>query len=360
MLAGEAERGRTGTEVREVINIGVIGTGYWGPNLVRNFNNQPDAQVTRICDLSRERLSHMEKLYPAVKATQDHRELMDDPGIDAVVVATPITSHFKFAKEALEAGKHVFVEKPLTGNAEDSLQLVKLAKERGLVGMVGHTFVYSPAVLKIKELLDSGELGEIFYISTTRVNLGLFQDDINVVWDLAPHDISIFNYLLDSEPERVQGVGHSYIQPGIEDVAFLTYGFPGGRLAHIHVSWLDPNKIRKTTVVGSKKMLVYDDTSNLEKIRVYDKGVDVHRHYDTFGEFQLAYRFGDIHIPKLDDGEPLKEETAHFLDCVQNGTVCRSGLELGHQVVCALDAACASMQENGRNVAINYNLSSVV
>lgn len=340
-----------------MITLGVIGAGYWGPNLIRNFINLPGARVTRVSDLSRERLQHMEKLYPFLETTQDYRALIDDPAIDAIVIATPVTSHAKLAREALLAGKHVFVEKPLSSSAEDSLQLVKLAREKGLVGMVGHTFIYSPAVRKIKELLNSGELGEIYYISTTRVNLGLFQDDINVVWDLAPHDLSIFAYLLDAEPERVQAVGHSYIQPGIEDVAFLTYSFPGGRLANIHVSWLDPNKIRRTTVVGSKKMLVYDDTSNIEKIRVYDKGVDVHRHYDTFGEFQLAYRFGDIHIPKLDDGEPLKVETAHFLECIRGGVACRSGLEHGHHVVCGLEAACLSMREGGRSVEIEYNLS---
>lgn len=343
-----------------MITIGVIGIGYWGPNLVRNFINQPKTRVTKICDLSRERLQHMSGLYPFLETTQDYRDLIDDPGIDAIVVATPVTSHFKLAKEALQAGKHVFAEKPLTNSSEDSLQLVKLAREKNLVGMVGHTFIYSPAVLKIKQLLDSGELGEIFYMSTTRVNLGLFQEDINVVWDLAPHDISISNYLFEAQAESVQSVGHSYIQPGIEDVAFLTYSYPNGRLAHIHVSWLDPNKIRKTTVVGSKKMLVYDDTSNVEKLRVYDKGVDVHRHYDTFGEFQLAYRFGDIHIPKLDDGEPLKSETAHFLDCIRNGVPCQSSFEHGHQVVCSLEAACASLHDSGRSVQINYNLSNAV
>ena len=301
----------------------------------------------------------MERLYPFLKTTQNYQDLIEDPGLDAIVIATPVTSHFKIAKEALEAGKHVFLEKPLTHSAEESLELVRLARDRNLIGMVGHTFVYSPAVRKIKELLISGELGDIFYISTTRVNLGLFQEDINVVWDLAPHDISIFNFLLDAVPESVHGVGHSYIQPEIEDVAFLTFKYPNGRLAHIHVSWLDPNKIRKTTVVGSKKMLVYDDTSHLEKIRVYDKGVDVHRHYDTFGEFHLAYRFGDIHIPRLDDGEPLKIETAHFLECIRNGTKCLSHFEHGHQVVAALETACRSIRENGRELVIDYSLAKV-
>ncbi len=343
-----------------MIKIGVIGIGYWGPNLVRNFINQPDATVKTICDLSTDRLEHMKRLYPTLETTQDYSELMRDPELDAIVVATSPASHYSLAKEALEAGKHVFVEKPLTTSAEDSLDLVRMAREKNLVGMVGHTFIYSPAVLKIKELLDAGELGDIHYISTTRVNLGLFQEDINVVWDLAPHDISIFNYLLDAEATMVQSICHSYIQPGIEDVAFLTYSYPGDRLAHIHVSWLDPNKIRKTTVVGSKKMLVYDDCSNVEKIRVYDKGVDVQRHYDTFGEFQLAYRFGDIHIPKLDDGEPLKSETAHFLDCIREGVTCQSSFEHGHKVVCALETACRSMVESGRGLGIDYNLSQAI
>ncbi|MCP4549097.1 MAG: Gfo/Idh/MocA family oxidoreductase [bacterium] len=339
-----------------MITLGVIGTGYWGPNLVRNFINQPNATVSAISDLSRDRLQHMSSLYPHLKTTQDYRELIDDPGIDAIVIATPVRAHFKLAKEALEAGKHVFLEKPLTDSSEDSLALVNLAKQNNLVGMVGHTFLYSPSVLKIKELLDAGDLGDIHYVSTTRVNLGLFQDDINVVWDLAPHDISIFNLLLNSVPEKVHAVGHSYIQPDIEDVGFLTFSYPGGRLAHIHVSWLDPNKIRKTTLVGSKKMLVYDDCSNLEKIRVYDKGVDVHRHYDTFGEFQLAYRFGDIHIPKLQDGEPLKAETAHFLECITDNVECRSSFAHGHQVVKALETACESIRCGGREIAIDYKL----
>ncbi|MBN2170758.1 MAG: Gfo/Idh/MocA family oxidoreductase [Candidatus Krumholzibacteriota bacterium] len=339
-----------------MLTLGVIGCGYWGPNLVRNFYSQPDTRVTKVADLSRERLQHMETLFPALETTQDHRELIEDPGLDAIVISTPVTTHYKLAKEALEAGKHVFLEKPLTHNAAESLELVKLAEAKGLVGMVGHTFLYSPAVMKIKELVDAGELGEVQYISTIRVNLGLFQDDINVVWDLAPHDISIFNFIFGSVPDRVNAVGHDYIQPEIEDVAFLTFRYPKGKLAHVHVSWLDPNKIRKTTVVGSKKMLVYDDVSTLEKIRVYDKGVDVHRHYDTFGEFHLAYRFGDISIPKLADGEPLKAETAHFLDCIRKGTPCRSSFLHGHQVVVALEHACRSMGDSGGETAIDYGL----
>ena len=342
-----------------MVNIGVIGTGYWGPNLVRNFINQAGAQVRWVSDLSRERLQHMEGLYPFLKTTQDYMDLVRDPGLDAIVIATPVSTHFKLAKAALEAGKHVFLEKPITANSEESLELIRIAREKNLVGMVGHTFIYSPAVTKIRDLITAGELGEVFYISTTRVNLGIFQEDINVVWDLAPHDISIFNHLLDSVPERAHAVGHSYIQPEIEDVSFCTFGYPGGKLAHVHVSWLDPNKIRKTTVVGSKKMLVYDDISNIEKIKIYDKGVDVQRHYDTFGEFQLAYRFGEINIPRLDDGEPLKTETAHFLSCIEKGERCRSSFEDGHKVVKALEAACQSMRDGGREISIDYALAKV-
>lgn len=298
----------------------------------------------------------MEKLYPGINATQDYTEILADPAVDAVVVATPVSSHHKFAMEALEAGKHVFAEKPLCHLSSQSGELVRTAREKNLVGMVGHTFIYSPAVLKIKALIDSGELGEIFYINTTRVNLGLFQEDISVIWDLAPHDLSIFNFLFESRPDTVNASGQSFIQPDIEDVAFVTLKYPGGQLANVHVSWLDPNKIRTTTVVGSKKMLVYDDTSNMEKLRVFDKGVDVHRHYDTFGEFQLAYRFGDIHIPRLEDGEPLKTETGHFLDCVEKGTKCRSGFEEGHEVVLALEAASESLKNKGQPVKIDYGL----
>jgi len=220
--------------------------------------------------------------------------------------------------------------------------------------MVGHTFVYTAAVNKIKDLIHSDELGDIYYVSTARVNLGIFQEDINVVWDLAPHDISIMNYILNSRPESVSAVGHSYIRPGIEDVAFITLIYPNRVHANIQVSWLNPNKIRKTTVVGSKKMLVYDDVSSLEKIRIYDKGVTVQPHYDTFGEFQLSYRYGDISIPKLHDAEPLKIECQHFVDCIRKRDTPRSGGIHGLEVLLALDAADRSMKARGQEVTIEY------
>lgn len=336
-----------------MLTVGVIGCGYWGPNLIRNFINIKDAEVKSCSDLREERLSHMKRLYPSIETTKEYGEIIADPDIDAVVIATPVSTHFEIARQALETGKHVFCEKPLAQSVDQGVSMVDLADDRDRVLMVGHTFVYTAAVNKIKELINSGELGDIYYISTSRVNLGLFQEDINVVWDLAPHDVSIMNYILGSRPEAVSAVGHSYIQPGIQDVSFVTIRFPGSILSNLHVSWLNPNKIRKTTVVGSKKMLVYDDISSLEKIRIYDKGVDVIPHYDTFGEFQLSYRYGDIHIPKLDDAEPLKNECQHFIDCI-GGKEPRSSGRHGLEVLLVLDAIDRSMSANGSEIEIEY------
>lgn len=335
-----------------MFSIGVIGCGYWGPNLIRNFAQLKDSEVLICADLDEGRLKHMKSLYPHLEVTTDYTRLLAREDIDAIVVATPPETHHKFTIEALEAGKHVFVEKPLAVTGAESAEMVAVAEKRGLTLMTGHTFVYTAAVNKIKELIQSGELGEVFYISTSRVNLGLFQKNINVIWDLAPHDVSILNYILDSTPEQVSAVGHSYIQPDVEDVAFLTFRYPRSVMAHIHVSWLNPNKIRKTTVVGSKKMLVYDDISPLEKIRIYDKGVNIQPHYDTFGEFQLSYRFGDIFIPKLDDSEPLKVECQHFLDCVQGKATSRSSGQHGHEVVSVLETAMESIKQDGKMIGV--------
>ncbi len=337
-----------------MLKVGVVGCGYWGPNLIRNFFNLSGTEVKSCADISENRLKHMKNLYPSMETTTDYKDIVEDPDIDAIIVATPVSSHFEIALAALDAGKHVFVEKPLTGTVEEGLKLVTKADEKKLTLMVGHTFVFTAAVNKIKELIESGELGEIYYISTSRVNLGIFQEDINVIWDLAPHDISIMNYVLGSRPESVSAVGHSYIRPEIEDVAFVTMNYPGNKLANIHVSWLNPSKIRKTTVVGSKKMLVYDDVSSLEKIRLYDKGVTVQPHYDTFGEFQLSYRYGDISIPKLDDAEPLKIECQHFTDCIEKGITPRSSGVDGLDVLLVLASADRSIRQNGAEVKIEY------
>lgn len=337
-----------------MLKVGVVGCGYWGPNLIRNFSNLKTSQVVSCADLNEARLNHMRQLYPAIRTTTNFRELVNDPVIDAIVIATPVAAHYPVAREAIEAGKHVFVEKPLARSVAEGRALVELARDRKRALMIGHTFVYTAAVNKIKDLVWSGELGDVLYIASSRVNLGIFQEDINVVWDLAPHDISIMNYVLNARPVSVSAVGHSYIRPGIEDVAFVTLKYSQATLANIHVSWLNPNKIRSTTVVGGKKMLLYDDISSLEKIRIYDKGVTVTPHYDTFGEFQLSYRYGDIMIPKLDDAEPLKIECQHFVDVVEKGAAPRSGGRHGLEVLLALDAADRSMRENGREIAIEY------
>ncbi len=336
----------------DVLRVGVVGCGYWGPNLVRNFSQIPGSMVPIICDLREERLKHVQSLYPFVKTTTRFEDLLDDGDLDAVCIATPVGSHYPLAKRCLEAGKHVLVEKPLTRSVREAEELVELADKTNRTLMAGHTFVYTAAVNKIKELIRADELGEIFYIGTARVNLGLFQEDINVLWDLAPHDVSIMNYILDSQPLSVATRGAAYIQKTVEDVAFMTLDYPNGVLAHVHVSWLDPCKIRRTTVVGSKKMLVYDDVVTLEKIRVYDKGVSVQPHYDSFGEFHLSYRFGDIFVPRLDDSEPLKVECGHFVECVRNGIAPRSGAAEALAVVRAIEAANVSLRQGGGPVRL--------
>lgn len=337
-----------------MVTIGVIGCGYWGPNLVRNFNQLSGSEVKTCADLNSDRLERMKSLYPSIEITRDFRDILKDSEVDAVVIATPVSTHFDLAQESLRAGKHVFIEKPITRTVEEAKSLIETSREVDRTLMVGHTFVYNAAVNKIKELIEAGELGDILYISTTRVNLGLFQEDINVIWDLAPHDISILNYILSDRPEQASAMAESYIRSNIEDVAFVNLRYPGGILGHIHVSWLNPNKIRTTTVVGSRKMLVYDDVSALEKIRIYDKGVRKLPHYETFGEFQLSYRFGDIFIPQLDDSEPLKVECNHFLECLGNGKSPRSDGLKGLEVINVLRAVGSSLEAGGRFVPVDY------
>ncbi len=332
-----------------MINVGVIGCGYWGPNLIRNFHGQPGANLAMISDLDETRLHHVGLQYPATVKTTDYKEILANPDIDAVVVATPMTTHFPLGSAVLEAGKHLFLEKPMATSSEDCRKLNAIGKEKGLQVMVGHTFLFTPAVRKIKSLMQAGELGEVYYVNIERVNLGIFQKDANVVWDLAPHDVAMLNYLFDADPIRVSCKGKCYVQKdlGIEDVAFLCLEYPGGRMVNLHVSWLDPNKIRKVTFVGSRKMLVYDDVHPSEKIRVYDKGVDVQPHYDNFGEFQLLYRSGDIFVPRLDTVEPLKAEITHFLEIIEGKAQPISNGEHGYKVVRVLEEACESMKNDG-------------
>jgi predicted dehydrogenase len=332
--------------------IAVIGCGYWGPNFIRIFTQLPDSEVKYAVDLNEQRLAHMRLLYPHVRTTTKLEDALADPEVNGVVVATPVASHHRIAKRFLEAGKATLIEKPLCLSTADGEDLIRTAEANRVAVMVGHTFLFTAAVNKVKQLLEAGELGEIHYVASTRVNLGIFQEDINVIWDLAPHDISILNYVLQARPLSVSAHAQSFIRPSVEDVAFITLRYPGDVFAHIHVSWLDPCKIRRSTFVASKKMVVYDDIETLEKIRIYDKGVTVQPHYETFGEFHLAYRFGDIFTPKLDDSEPLKTEANHFLRAIRNGRPERATGEEALDVVRVLEAATESARKDGKSIAL--------
>jgi predicted dehydrogenase len=333
------------------IKVGVIGCGYWGPNLIRNFVEIPASDVLAVADLSEERLSHIKTRYPHVKVTQDYRDLFT-LGLDATVVATPPATHFPLARDCLRHGLHVLVEKPLTLDSRRAEELIELAEERGLILMAGHTFEYNPAVRALKRIVDSGELGQIYYIDAMRVNLGLFQPDLNVLWDLAPHDISILLYILGHTPIAASARGMACVFDGIHDIAYLNLVFPGDVLAHLHVSWLDPCKVRRITVVGSKKMVVYDDVESLEKIKIYDKGVEAPPYTNTFGDFQCSYRYGDVVIPNIRFAEPLRLECQHFLECIVNQTKPQSCGRVGWKVVKVLEMAERSLQNGGTQETI--------
>ncbi len=342
------------------MKVAVIGCGYWGPNLVRNFMQSNKVDQMICCDQSQSRLARMKNLYPSVATVTDYRELLEDPALDAVAIATPVRTHYPLAKEFLARGRHVFVEKPFTHSYETALELTRLAEEKNCVLMVGHTFEYTAAVNKVKEIVESGELGRILYISCTRVNLGLFQPDINVVWDLAPHDISIILYIMGEFPMSVNSQGKAHFRPDIEDVATTTLNFKNGVIAFIHNSWLDPNKIRRTTFVGTRKMLVYDDIENQEKIKIYDKGVEVPRYYDTFADFQFSYRYGDIYSPRIDDCEPLRKLCDHFIECIKSGRTPHTDGYSGLRVVSILEAAGKSLKQGGKPIAVQLARSNPV
>lgn len=337
-----------------MIDVGVIGCGYWGPNLVRNLVENRHCRSVMACDLDHGRLDYIQKRYPVDAITSDFQDILDNPSIKAVVIATPLSTHYPLAKRALEAGKHVFVEKPFAHTSAQATELMRIAEEKSLVLMVGHTFIYSPAVNKIREILDSGELGDIFYISSSRVNLGLHQKDVSVLWDLAPHDLSMIFYWLDEFPKQVSAVGRDYVQPGLPDVAFMDLSFGSGVLAHVEVSWLSPSKLRNTTIVGSKKMLVYDDTEHLEKVKIFDKGVN-YKDPETFGEYQLSYRAGDIVSPKLDSYEPLQSEMDDYLSAILTGGRPRTHAESGLTVVKVLEEAERSLIDGGQPMKLSWD-----
>ncbi len=331
----------------EKTRVGVIGSGYWGPNLIRNFIEMKDAQLVGVADLQVSRLEHIQNRYPQIEmVTQDYTELLNQ-NLDAVVVATPPPFHFQIAQECLSKGVSVLVEKPITLNSQDALELIRLADAKERILMVGHTFLYNPAVRALKSYIDNGEIGDVQYIDAVRASLGLFQNGLNVIWDLAPHDLSILLYLLGTNPIEISAQGEDCIQAGVEDVAYITMKFPGNVLAHIHASWLDPLKTRRITVVGSKKMVLYDDVESQEKIRIYDKGVQAIRRTDTYGEWQFSYHYGDIVTPYIRMEEPLRVECTHFLECVREHRQPLTDGWNGLNVVRVIEAAQRSLEKGG-------------
>lgn len=339
--------------MHSIVNIGVVGYGYWGPNLVRNFGEIPRARVKTISDLNPQLLAKAQSRYPNIEVTGDCRDIFTDPEIDAVVIATPVSTHFDLAMAALQAGKHVLVEKPMTSTIEQSLRLVAEAERRNLVLMVDHTFVYTGAVRKMWELVNSKSLGDIYYYDSVRVNLGLFRHDVNVLWDLAVHDLSIMSYVLPFQPLAVSATGMSHIPGEPENIAYLTLFFAGNLIAHLHVNWLAPVKVRRTLVGGSQKMILFDDLEPSEKLKIYDKGITVNGNPESVYQMLIGYRTGDMWAPQLDMTEALRTEGCHFIDCIEHNTRPITDGEAGLNVVRILEAATQSMKKQGRTIELD-------
>ena len=340
-------------------HVALIGCGYWGPNLLRNYMELPQAQVTWVCDSRLEALEKAVVRYPSLRVTEEFGDVLADPDVDAVIIATPISTHHAIASAALAAGKHVFVEKPIAASVAQAEELLELAEATGLTLMVGHTFVYSPPVRMVKQIIDNGDLGDIRFVTSQRVNLGLHQKDVSVIWDLATHDLAILDYWLGNghvgprdEVASVSVTGRACVRPNVPDIAFVNLQFRSGVVALAHVSWLSPVKLRRTVVVGSKKMVLYDDTNADEKVRLYDHGVDFHEP-STFEEFELRYHTGDIIAPRIDAAEPLRIEAEHFLDCIESGRKPLSDGAAGLRVVRILEAAEESLHREARPVAVS-------
>lgn len=332
------------------IRVGVIGYGYWGPNIVRNLQSLEGARVTAVCDGDAKALQRALKAFPSIETTSEAADLLTSPEIDAVAVITPVWTHFELAKQALENGKHVFVEKPFTCASAQAKRLIELAAQKNLTLMVDHTFLFTGAVRKIRQLVDEGTLGDLYYYDSTRVNLGLFQHDVNVIWDLAPHDLSIMDYLIQSKPEALVATGESHLN-GHADVAYITVYFPGNVIAHINVNWLSPVKVRTTLIGGEKKMLVWNDLDPDEKLKVYDKGAEVTKREGVY-EALVSYRTGDMWAPRIEQNEALRTELAHFQACVRNNErPINDGLS-GLRVVQMLEAADQSLKERGKTVLL--------
>ena len=336
-----------------MIGIGVIGYGYWGPNLVRNFSETPGSKVAAVSDLRTEQLAHVQARYPGIKVTTDYRELFADPDVDAVVIATPVATHFDLVMQALHGGKHVLVEKPLAASAEQGERLLQEAARCKRVLMVDHTFVYTGAVRKIKQIVDSGKLGQLYYYDSVRVNLGLFQHDVNVLWDLAVHDLAIMDYVLDARPCAVGATGIAHVSGKPKDIAYLTCFFENNLIAHFHVNWLSPVKVRKTLIGGAQQMIVYDDLEPSEKIKVYDKGITLNNGTGKY-DLLVGYRSGDMWAPQLDSTEALHLEANHFVDCIEHDKEPTTNGPVGLRVVRILEAATHSMAQRGRPVELHW------
>ena len=332
-----------------MLRVGVIGYGYWGPNIVRNFNSASGSKVVKVCDCNTDALKRLNKIYPDIPVTPDSGDLICSGDADVVAIATPVFTHYELAKKALLKGKHVFVEKPFTHTTEQAEELIELAEKKRLKIMVGHTFLFTGAVRKMKELIDGGDLGDLLYFDSTRVNLGLFQHDVNVVWDLAPHDLAIMDYLITEKPVAVIATGESHYNSGMEDIAYVTCYFPNNLIAHINVNWLSPVKVRTTLIGGKKKMLVWNDLDPDVKIRVYDKGVKVTSKEGVY-DLLVSYRSGDMWAPRLDQTEALKLLVEHFVECVGNGARPINDGAAGLRVVRILQAAERSLKKKGEMV----------
>jgi predicted dehydrogenase len=334
-------------------NVGVVGCGYWGPNLIRNYHSLAECRLKAVCDTDEGRLAMIAASYPDVETHTSYEIFLNDADLDAVVIAVPVKYHFDMACRSLQAGKHTFIEKPMAASIEECKKLIELAEQKKLTLMVGHTFLYSPVVRRIKEIVDSGELGKIHYISSRRLNLGLYQKDINVVWDLAPHDISIILYLMNEYPSEINCRGKTTCNSKIPDVSNMTLTFADQGFATIHSSWLDPRKVRDMAIVGDCKMLVYDDLTDYEKIKIYDRRVDPQV---VPNESRVAYHYGDMWAPYVAPAEPLRVECAHFVDCIITGLKPMTGGKEGLEVVKILSLASDSMQNSGNNIIIRNGL----
>jgi predicted dehydrogenase len=333
--------------MKKQITIGVVGCGYWGPLLVRNFRGLPNCRLKAVSDLDIARVKHLCTLYSDLEGITAPQRLITASNVDAVVIATPVKSHYPLAKASLVAGKHTFIEKPMAMSSQECEELIDIAERNGLVLMVDHTFLYSAPVRKIAEIVEAGDLGDIRYINSRRLNLGLFQKDVNVAWDLAPHDISIILHVLGEFPTAVNCQGNAHVTPQVEDVTNMSLVFPRKRFATIQSSWLEPRKIREMTIVGSRRMIVYDDLQTHEKIRIYDVRVERPPHYDTFAEFHYSYHYGDSYIPYLQQEEPLNLACRHFIDCIETNSVPMTGGRQGLEMIRVLEGASASLKMNG-------------